>query len=280
MQSTRGKCQSQELISNPINSLWHADFFSFLVNGRTKFFQNITNNRPRSDFCPRRDLQRHNNNNLVKKTSPVICVHFFKPRGTTTSLMQLWSSSPRCIFYWSSWKFSFPKQMKYEKFNSWYRDNKKVETGQDLGETHPTAHATGVSEKIRNESRWLVEQKLCLYSFLTDPKESGKRNAGAFRTRLQCFISVWFQQCKMWSQCNQIPFSTQSRYQTRYWTYCHQESKPVHLLQNWWYSTIGYSDVSWRHTKLQKQKESSCTECLITLTNAEYRSSPIRRFLQ
>ena len=71
-----------------------------------------------------------------------ICTYFFKSCGGTNCPLQLWSSSPRIIFYWISWKFSFPKQGKNENLVPWYRDNKKDYTGQHPGETHPTSQST------------------------------------------------------------------------------------------------------------------------------------------
>ena len=64
-------------------------------------------------------------NNLDRESCPDICINFMKPFGRTNFHLQLWSSSPRCNFYWSSWKFSFPKQSENEKLVSWYQDNKK-----------------------------------------------------------------------------------------------------------------------------------------------------------
>ena len=68
------------------------------------------------DLCPRGNFQRHKYNNLDKETCIDFCINFFKPCGRTNSHLQLWFSSPCCIFYWSSWKFSFPKKSEMKSF--------------------------------------------------------------------------------------------------------------------------------------------------------------------
>ena len=65
----------------------------------------------------------------------------------------------------------------------------------------------------------------------------------AVGTILYCTNCVWLQQCKI-SQFIQIFFATHSRLRTRFWIYCHQESKPVHFVHIWWYSAIGYNEFS------------------------------------
>ena len=95
------------------------------AHGWTKTFRNFINIRLWINSCPKGNRQRHMYNNLHGETCPDICINFFKHCGRTNFPLQLWSSSPRCIFYWSSWKFSFPKQNKNEKPVLWYRDNKK-----------------------------------------------------------------------------------------------------------------------------------------------------------
>ena len=67
-------------------------------------------------------------------------------------------------------------------------------------------------------------------------------------TLLQCFTCVWFQQCKIRSQLNQIVFATHC-WRTRHWTHCHPEGRPVHLGQIWWYSAIWYIELFWRSNK-------------------------------
>ena len=93
--------------------------------GVNKDSSKVSNIRLWFDLCPRRDLQRHKYNNLDSETCPDLFIHFFKPCGAINFPLQLWSSSPHCIFYWSSWKFSFPKQSENEKLVPWYRDNSK-----------------------------------------------------------------------------------------------------------------------------------------------------------
>ena len=125
MQWTSQKCISAERISNPRSSFWQAGLFRYQVHECTKTLQKFSNIRLWINLCPRRNLQRHNYNNLDRKTCPDICINFFKPCGRTNFPLQLWSSSPRCFFYWNSWKFSFPKQSENEKLVPRYRDNNK-----------------------------------------------------------------------------------------------------------------------------------------------------------
>ena len=96
---------------------------SFGINYTSE--QKFSNLRLWVDLCPRGNLQRHKYNNLDRETCPDICIQFFKPCGRTNFHLQLRSSSPRCFFYWSSRKFSFPKQSENEKLLPWYWDNNK-----------------------------------------------------------------------------------------------------------------------------------------------------------
>ena len=50
------------------------------------------------------------------ETCPDFCIHFFKPCGRTIFPLQLWSSSPRSIFYWSSWNWSSQSKAKLKNF--------------------------------------------------------------------------------------------------------------------------------------------------------------------
>ena len=115
MQSTSEKCRSDERISLPRNSLWQAELFRYQVHEWTETLRKLGNIRLWIDLCPRRDLQRHKYNNLDRKTCPNICIHFFKPCRGTSFPLPLWSSSPRSMFYWSSWNFGFPKQTENRK---------------------------------------------------------------------------------------------------------------------------------------------------------------------
>ena len=65
-------------------------------------------------LCPKGNLQRHKYNNLDRETRPGIWINIFKPCERINFPLQLWLSSPRCIFQWNSWKFSFPKQSENE----------------------------------------------------------------------------------------------------------------------------------------------------------------------
>ena len=61
-----------------------------------------------------------------RETFPDICINVFKPCGTNNFHLQFWSSSPRCIFYWISWKFSFPQQSGNEKLVLVSRQQKRI----------------------------------------------------------------------------------------------------------------------------------------------------------
>ena len=56
------------------------------------------------------------------------------------------------------------------------------------------------------QAMWLWDQTLCLRVIQTDTKESNVWLARAFGTSLLCTTFVWFQQCKIWSQLDQILF--------------------------------------------------------------------------
>ena len=118
----------EERITNPRNSLWQAGS-STLVN---QTFQKISNIRLWINLFPRRDLQRHKYNNLDRETCPNICINFFTLCGRTNFPLQLWPSSPPCIFYWSSWKFSFPKQSERENLFLDIKTTIKIKLGSVL----------------------------------------------------------------------------------------------------------------------------------------------------
>ena len=125
IQWTSEKCLYRERISISRNCPWQAELFRHQVHEWTETLRKFNNIRLGIDLCPRRNLERHKYNNMDRETCPNICIHFFKPCGRTNYSLQLWSSSPACIFHCSSWKFSFPKQNESEKLVPWYQDNNK-----------------------------------------------------------------------------------------------------------------------------------------------------------
>ena len=199
--------------------------------------------------------------------------------------LQLWSSSSLCILYWISQRCGVTEQNLNETFVSWYQVNNKEETWHLLGETQPTSQSRGASG-----SGWLWRQALCLYSVLTDTNEPNKWSSRAFRTVLSCMTIVWFQKCKIKPHFDQTLFAAHSFYRTRHSTYCTlrkltSSSRSSLLIFNYWiYWTFLLEQQvfihSWRHTKLQKQKDFSPQTVWLPWQNAEYRTSPIRRFLQ
>ena len=76
-------------------------------------------------ICIQEETFRNTIKTLDRRTCPDISIKFFKPCRRTNFPLQPWSSSPHCIFYWSSWKNSFPKQSENEKLVPWYRSNNK-----------------------------------------------------------------------------------------------------------------------------------------------------------
>ena len=125
LQWTSKKYLSEERISNPRISLWQGGLFRYQLHEWTKALPKFSNIRLWINYYPRGNLQRHNYNNLDRERCPDICISSFKHCGRTNFPLQLWSSSPRCNFYWSSWKFSFAKQNENEKLVPWNRDNNK-----------------------------------------------------------------------------------------------------------------------------------------------------------
>ena len=99
MQWTSEKCLSAERISNLRNSLWQAGLFRYQVHEWTKTLQKFSLIRLWIDLCPKGNLQRHKYNKLDRETYPDICIHFSKSSGRPNFPLQLWSSTPRCIFF-------------------------------------------------------------------------------------------------------------------------------------------------------------------------------------
>ena len=83
-------------------ALWQAGLFRYQVHEWTRTLQKFSKIRLWINLCPRGILERHKQNNLDRETCPDICIHFFKPCGRINFPLQLWSSSPRCILFWSS----------------------------------------------------------------------------------------------------------------------------------------------------------------------------------
>ena len=179
---------------------------------------------------------------MDKEASPSFSILFFERCVKTNFSFQLWSSSPRCIFYWSSWRSGVTKQSTTENFNPWYWDHDKEETGQHLGETHPMSESTGAS-KIWHESRQLWERGLCLHSFPTNTKEGPP--VGAFGTFLPCFTFAWFRRCKIRSQFIKsylLPILVNE------WDTKPTVIKEVNYFISFkvrWYPAVGYNEISW-----------------------------------
>ena len=132
------------------------DCFGIKFTSERKIFISLAIFDFESICVARRVLQRH----IYLDTCPRFCIHFFKSRGRTNFPLQLWSSSPRCILHWSSWKFSFRKQGKTKNLFLYIKTTKKQWTGQRLGEYHTTSQSTGASQ-----SGWLWQRALWLLNF-------------------------------------------------------------------------------------------------------------------
>ena len=196
MQWTSEKCLSEERISYPGKSVWQDGVFRYQVHEWTKTLQRFSNTRLRIDLYSKGNLQRHKYNNLDRETCTDICSHFFKLCGRANLSLQIWSSSPRCTFYWSSWKISFPTSK--AKMKNWFLDIEttiKIKLGSIL-EKLTQGHNRRKSARF-DMSQGDCDTEICASSqFLQLPKKSiswSSRNSG---TPLQCFACVWIQQCK------------------------------------------------------------------------------------
>ena len=86
---------------------------SFGLNSRVnkKNFQKFSNHRIWIILFWKGVFQTNRNNNVDWGTCPDFCIYFFKHCGRINFGLQLWSSLARCILCWSSWKYSFSKQV-------------------------------------------------------------------------------------------------------------------------------------------------------------------------
>ena len=132
MQWTSEKKSIRGTYIKPDNLSLTSWIFRYQVHEWTKTLQKFGKIRLWIDLCPRGNLQSHKYNNLDKETCPDICIHFFELCGGTKFLLQFWSSSPRCIFHWSSWKFSFPMQCENGKLFPDIETTIKIKLGRIL----------------------------------------------------------------------------------------------------------------------------------------------------
>ena len=98
------------------------DYFGIKYT-RKKTLQKLSNFRFWINLCPAARLWRNKDNTVDGEAYTSFSIYFFKPCGKTNSSLGLWSSSPRCIQYWSNdWSFS-AKQSRNEVFVPWFSDN-------------------------------------------------------------------------------------------------------------------------------------------------------------
>ena len=126
MQWTSEKCLSEEHITNSRNSLWQVGLFQYQVHEWTETLQKFSNIRLWINLCPRRNLPRHKYNNLDRETCPDICINFLKLCGRSNYRPQLWSSSPRCIVYWSFEDLTSQNKAKMKKLFIDIKITKKI----------------------------------------------------------------------------------------------------------------------------------------------------------
>ena len=99
MHWTSFKNLSQERLSN-LRNLLQSGLFGIKYTSQQKLFKNISRLDFESFLCSRRGLQRYRVIIVDWEACPNSIVQFFKPCGRTSFPLQLWSSSPCCIFYW------------------------------------------------------------------------------------------------------------------------------------------------------------------------------------
>ena len=191
-----GKCLSEERISNARNSLGQAGLFQYQVHEWTKTLQKFSHIRLCINLCPRVNLQRHQNINLDRETCPDVCIHFFKPCGRTNFPLQLWSSSPRCIIYWTCWKLASQSEAKMKNLFLDIKTTTKIKLGSIL-EKLTQCHKRLKSAKF-DMSQDDCDNEICASTHLLQiQKKSTNWSSRTSGLLLQSFTCVWFQQFKI-----------------------------------------------------------------------------------
>ena len=109
--SFRGTFMNTEKLSL---TSWTLSVSSREVN---KAFRKISNIRLWTDLCPRKNLERYKDHNVYRKAFVDFSIHFSKRCGRANFSVQLWSSSHRFIFYWSTGRSDIAKQHKWHLYS-------------------------------------------------------------------------------------------------------------------------------------------------------------------